>query len=183
MDWACHSVRPVGLVAPGDRCARSDAPHLPSPAAGRATNSPCRILGLLPDPEGGLSDITGLYPDKFSLLPAGQRSFIQTVPQISGWRDLPPNHLRPHPHPKGRASAKASTNPPGFQPMPWLCPTLVAQDPPLHPLYSPSTPLLLPFYSPSTPLLLPLYCNRGGIQGEYRGCRGGLLGDMATGFA
>jgi hypothetical protein len=89
MDWVRHSVRAVGWVAPGDRCARSDAPHLPSPAAGRATNSPCRILGLLPDPEGGLSDITGLYLDRCSLLPAGQRIFIQTVQQINGWRDLP----------------------------------------------------------------------------------------------
>ena len=36
-----------------------------------------------------MSDITGLYLDKFSLLPAGQRIFIQTVQQINGWRDLP----------------------------------------------------------------------------------------------
>ena len=36
------------------------------------------ILGLLPDPEGGLSAITGLYLDKFSLPPAGPRIFIQT---------------------------------------------------------------------------------------------------------
>jgi hypothetical protein len=48
-----------------------------------------RILGLLPDPEGGLSDITNLYVHKFSLLPAGQRIFIQTVQQINGWRDVP----------------------------------------------------------------------------------------------
>jgi hypothetical protein len=48
-----------------------------------------RILGLLPDPEGGLSDITDLYLDTFSLLPAGQRIFIQTVQQINGWHDLP----------------------------------------------------------------------------------------------
>ena len=48
-----------------------------------------RILGLLPDPEGGLCDITDLYLAKFSLLPAGKRIFIQTVQQINGWRDLP----------------------------------------------------------------------------------------------
>ena len=89
MGWARHSVRAAGLVAPGDRRARSDAPYLPSPAAGRAANSPYSILGLLPDPEGGLSDITGLYLDKSSLLPAGQRTFIQTLQQINGWRDLP----------------------------------------------------------------------------------------------
>jgi hypothetical protein len=47
------------------------------------------ILGLLPDPEGGLCDITELYLAKFHLLPAGKRIFIQTVQQINGWRDLP----------------------------------------------------------------------------------------------
>ena len=48
-----------------------------------------KILGLLPEPEGGLSDITELYLAKFKLLPAGKRVFIQTVQQINGWRDLP----------------------------------------------------------------------------------------------
>jgi hypothetical protein len=38
-----------------------------------------RILGLLPDPEGGLSDITELYLAKFHLLPVGKRIFIRTV--------------------------------------------------------------------------------------------------------
>ena len=47
------------------------------------------ILGLLPDPEGGVCDITGLYLAKFHLLPVGQRIFIRTVQQINGWRDLP----------------------------------------------------------------------------------------------
>jgi len=47
------------------------------------------ILGLLPDPEDGLCDITGLYLAKFSLLPIGKRIFIRTVQQINGWRDLP----------------------------------------------------------------------------------------------
>ena len=48
-----------------------------------------KILGLLPDPQGGLSDITELYLDAFKLLPAGKRVFIRTVQQINGWRDLP----------------------------------------------------------------------------------------------
>jgi hypothetical protein len=47
------------------------------------------ILGVLPDPENGLSDITDLYLAAFKLLPAGQRVFIRTVQQINGWRDLP----------------------------------------------------------------------------------------------
>jgi hypothetical protein len=47
------------------------------------------ILGLLPDPEGGVCDITELYLAKFHLLAASQRIFIRTVQQINGWRDLP----------------------------------------------------------------------------------------------
>jgi hypothetical protein len=47
------------------------------------------ILGLLPDPEGGVCDITDLFLAKFHLLPVGKRIFIQTVQQINGWRDLP----------------------------------------------------------------------------------------------
>jgi hypothetical protein len=47
------------------------------------------ILGLLPDPEGGVCDITGLYLAKFHLLPVGKRIFIRAVQQINGWRDLP----------------------------------------------------------------------------------------------
>ena len=37
------------------------------------------ILGLLPDPEDGLCDITELFLAKFSLLPVGKRIFIRTV--------------------------------------------------------------------------------------------------------
>jgi hypothetical protein len=47
------------------------------------------ILGLLPDPEDGVCDITELYLAKFHLLPVGKRIFIRTVQQINGWRDLP----------------------------------------------------------------------------------------------
>ena len=42
------------------------------------------ILGLLPDPEGGVCDITDLFLAKFHLLPVGQRIFIRTVQQING---------------------------------------------------------------------------------------------------
>ena len=48
-----------------------------------------KILGLLPGPEDGLSDITELYLAAFKLLPPGKRVFIQTLQQINGWRDLP----------------------------------------------------------------------------------------------
>src|ERR1035437_556383 len=142
MGWARHSVCAAGGVAPGDRRARSNAPYLPSPAACRAANSPYSILGLLPDPEGGLNDLTGLYLDKFGLLPAGQRIFIQTVQQINGWRDLPPNSLRPYPHPVGRAPQKPAQTL-RFPAHPWAVSAPVAQCPPLYPLYTPCNPPLL----------------------------------------
>jgi hypothetical protein len=47
------------------------------------------ILGLLPDPTRGISEITELYRAKFSVLPVGSRVFIRTVQQIDGWQDLP----------------------------------------------------------------------------------------------
>jgi hypothetical protein len=43
----------------------------------------------VPDPSGGLSDITGLYLAQFKLLPPGKRVFIRSLQQINGWRDLP----------------------------------------------------------------------------------------------
>jgi hypothetical protein len=140
MGWVRHSVRAAGLVAPGDRRARSDAPYPPSPAACRAANSPYSILGLLPDPEGGLSDITGLCLDKFSLLPAGQRIFIQTVQQINGWRDLPPKPSPPASPPSRPSARKSQQKASSFQPIPWLCPPWS-----LHvPLYTPCIPRLNP---------------------------------------
>ena len=68
--------------------------------------------------------------------PPASAVFIQTVQQINGWRDLPPNHLRPHPHPVGQAPAKASTNPPVSSP------SLGCARP--GRAMSPSTPPLLP---------------------------------------
>jgi hypothetical protein len=91
-------------------------------------------------------DITGLYLDKFSLLPAGRRIFIQTVQQINGWRNLPPKHFRPHPHPVGRAPAKASTNPP-------------VSSPPIG-CARPGRDIF-----PSIPLVITFYYNRMGIRG------------------
>ena len=165
-----------------------------SPATCRAANSPYRIRGLLPDPEGGLSDITGLYLDKSSLLPADQRSFIRTVQQIKGWRDLPPNYLRPRPYPTGRATAKASPNP-SFSSASLGCArpgrAISPSTPPVFPIImaltrnvtsiharrstrahtkpvgiSPCNPPVIPLYSPSTPPLLPLYSPSIRIQGE-----------------
>ena len=47
------------------------------------------ILGLLPDPDHGVSNISELYLAKFPVVPAGSRVFIQTYQLIDGWEDLP----------------------------------------------------------------------------------------------
>jgi hypothetical protein len=45
------------------------------------------------------------------------------------------------------------------------------------PLYTHCKPPVIPLYTPSIPPVVPLYCNRGGLQGDYRGTTGGLQGD------
>ena len=47
------------------------------------------ILGLLPAPKAGFSNIRKLYVDRFGVPPVGQRVFIRTQQQINGWADLP----------------------------------------------------------------------------------------------
>ena len=47
------------------------------------------FLGLLPEPVGGISDITEMYKALFGLPPANTRVFIQTVQQVNGWKDTP----------------------------------------------------------------------------------------------
>ena len=47
------------------------------------------ILGLLPDPEAGFSNITRLYVERFGEPPACTRVFILTTQQINGWQDEP----------------------------------------------------------------------------------------------
>jgi hypothetical protein len=47
------------------------------------------ILGLLPAPKAGFSNIRKLYVDKFGVPPVGKRVFIRTRQQINGWADLP----------------------------------------------------------------------------------------------
>ena len=47
------------------------------------------ILGLLPEPEGGFSDIRKLYIDRFGEPTVGKRVFICTAQQINGWQDTP----------------------------------------------------------------------------------------------
>ena len=47
------------------------------------------FLGVLPDPDGDLIDITGLYVAKYGPPPVGKRIFIQALQQIDGWQDHP----------------------------------------------------------------------------------------------
>jgi len=47
------------------------------------------LLGVLPDPDGGLSNITDLFAAKYGPPPVGKRIFIQTIQQIDGWQDHP----------------------------------------------------------------------------------------------
>ena len=47
------------------------------------------ILGVLPDPVQGVSDITDLYVAKYGKPRAGSRVFIQTFQLSNGWDDLP----------------------------------------------------------------------------------------------
>jgi hypothetical protein len=47
------------------------------------------VLGLLPAPVAGYSNITALYVAKYGVPPAESKVFIRTVQQVDGWRDLP----------------------------------------------------------------------------------------------
>jgi hypothetical protein len=46
------------------------------------------VLGALPDPDAGVSDITDLYVAKYGVPPAGTRIFIRTRQVADGWEDL-----------------------------------------------------------------------------------------------
>jgi hypothetical protein len=58
-------------------------------SAGTTFEDHFTILGLLPEPEQGMSSIGGLYLAKWPVVPVGSRIFIRTVQQINGWEDLP----------------------------------------------------------------------------------------------
>jgi hypothetical protein len=47
------------------------------------------ILGVLPDPTNGMSDITDLFIARYRKPRVGSRIFIQTFQLIDGWEDLP----------------------------------------------------------------------------------------------
>jgi hypothetical protein len=58
-------------------------------SAGRSSAQHFKILGFLPAPVGGVSDITDLYVAMFGKIPPGSRIFIRTQQHIDGWEDLP----------------------------------------------------------------------------------------------
>ena len=58
-------------------------------SAGRSFPGRFTFLGLLPEPVGGLSDITEMYKAIYGVLPANMRIFIRTMQQINGWKDTP----------------------------------------------------------------------------------------------
>ena len=58
-------------------------------SAGKSSALHYNILGFLPDPAGGMSDITDLYVARYGPIPAGSRIFIRTYQHIDGWEDLP----------------------------------------------------------------------------------------------
>jgi hypothetical protein len=47
------------------------------------------ILGLLPAPQDGYSNITELFVARYGLIPVGRRIFIRTRQHLNGWEDLP----------------------------------------------------------------------------------------------
>ena len=58
-------------------------------SAGRYFVRHFNILGLLPEPDGGVSEITELYVARYGAPPVGSRVCIRTQQQINGWEDLP----------------------------------------------------------------------------------------------
>jgi len=47
------------------------------------------IIGFLPDPEDGVSNIADLYVARYGPIPAPSRIFVRTYQHIDGWEDLP----------------------------------------------------------------------------------------------
>lgn len=47
------------------------------------------ILGHLPEPDAGISDITEMYAARYGVPRANMRVFIRTVQYVNGWQDTP----------------------------------------------------------------------------------------------
>jgi hypothetical protein len=56
---------------------------------GKSSTRHFNILGFLPSPANGVSDITELYVARYGPIPADSRVFIRTYQHIDGWEDLP----------------------------------------------------------------------------------------------
>ena len=84
-------VQGAAPVSPGVRCVQ----HYP-------------LLGLLPAPVDGWSDITDLYTAKYGRPMVGTAIFIRTCQHIDGWTDLPivASALFPRPKPPRQPSPR-----------------------------------------------------------------------------
>jgi hypothetical protein len=58
-------------------------------SAGRSSTTPYAILGLLPAPKRGVSNIRSPYVKRYGVPAPGQRVFIRTRQLINGWEDEP----------------------------------------------------------------------------------------------
>jgi len=58
-------------------------------STGRSFPGRFTFLGLLPEPIGGVSDITEMYKGIYGRVPVNMRIFIRTVQQVNGWKSLP----------------------------------------------------------------------------------------------
>ena len=81
--------------------------------AGRRVCRDFLFLGLLPPPNGGVSELTWQYVAKFGSPPPGSRIFIRTWQQIDGWRDSSPTQftvvIPGKPHPAARQRRRRAT--------------------------------------------------------------------------
>jgi hypothetical protein len=55
------------------------------------------LLGLLPPPTDGWSDITELYVARYGVPKAGKAIWVRTCQHIDGWTDVPKSDPRPRP--------------------------------------------------------------------------------------
>ena len=95
----CALTRCCVFISHWDGWIKLNAPSVPAQYIRLLGTAPCSrgisvprrftILGPLPAPSAGVSDITDLYVEKYDAPPVGSRIFIRTLQIINGWQDLP----------------------------------------------------------------------------------------------
>jgi len=55
---------------------------------GRETCNDFRVLGMCPEAVAGVSDITGLYTDRYGVPPAGKKVYVRVNQVVNGWESL-----------------------------------------------------------------------------------------------